>query len=639
MLQTPAKMLSKSRNNVRWAIVALCLSYLIFQLIYIPYAALSVDEFWFAHHIYEYTHKLPYRDFLPYKTVLGYYLFSIPFFFSHSILQPLYYIKTEIALINTLFLLGVSFWLLRFYHPKALLYTFLLILANHLFLIYSVDLRVDMLTSWLALISILLILSNRFALAGMLLALSFMISQKALWFFVATNLSLGCYWLLITRNRQLFRDSIIFNLSFLLPIMVYIAFWAHQSNLRLVLNSVFYEGYTQAKITYYSTIYYQCWNVILSNGPLLILLWPLTWLPLFVRMNKDKTDHLRRIFIAIYSSSIMFFILSYQQAFPYGMVYAVPVYFLIYPDFFSWLAHLFRQKTDLIYFNSRRLFWFLSLYTIGIISIVIVMQLPFAYFLVALIPVCLGILIMAPHLTHAGLDSIKISLIILFVCTGLLYPLFRFVLIAYMINGDYQKSMVTISNELLKEGSGGYFAGIPLIYNQDQAIRGLKNLISPASAYINKPSKELLPILIASLYLEPRNAEEILHDLTITPIKFYVNNYRIGLLPDSIHHYLQSEFTHYWGSIYIYAPSIAAKKQQFSLKFSGNYQVLAKPNTKIYLDNKKIIPNAVITLKEGMHQSNAAVVYRLKYVPQHMIDLDWHYANDRFYNLIKAIVT
>ncbi len=625
-------MLSKSHKNVSWAIIAICLSYLIFQLIYIPYAALSVDEFWFAHHIYEYTHKLPYRDFLPYKTVLGYYLFSIPYYFWHS----LYYLKDEIALINTFFLLGVSYWLMRFYHPKALLYTVLLILANHLFLVYSVDLRVDMLTSWLALISILLILSNRFALAGLALALSFLISQKALWFFLATNLSLACYWLLIARNRQFFRDSLIFNLSFLLPIAVYIAFWAHQSSLALVLNNVFYEGYTQAKITFYSTIYYQCWHVILSNGPLLILLWPLTWLPLFVRLKDDNADYLRRVFISIYSSTLLFFILSYQQAFPYGLVYTVPVCFLIYPDFISWLQQLFTQKRDLIYFNSRKVFWFLSLYTIGVISIVIIMQLPFAYFLLAVIPVCLGIFFMVPQLTNPGIDSIKVSLIILFACTGLLYPMFRFIFTAYLINGDYQKSMVTISNELLKEG-GGYFAGIPLIYNQDQTIRGLKNLISPATAYINNPSKELLPVLIASLYLEPRSADEIVHDLTVTPVKFYVNNYRVNLLPDSIHHYLQSEFAHYWGSVYIYAPRITKKK--FLLKFSGNYQVIAKQNSKIFLDKKKIIPNQVITLREGMHQSNAHGTYRLKYVPQHTIPLDWRYANDRWYNLIKAIVT
>ena len=624
-------------SGIFWAIVSVCLSYLIFQLIYIPYAALSVDEFWFAHHIYEYTHKLPYRDFLPYKTVLGYYLLSLPMFIWHTLLQPLYYIKDEIAMINTLFLAGISLWLTRFFNPKAVIYSVLFILTNHLFLIYSVDLRVDMLTSWLGLLSILLILANRPALAGTLLAISFMISQKAIWFWVATNFAFGCYWLFILRNSQVIRHTIIFNAVMMLSIAIYIGFWSAQSNLNTVLHSVFYEGYTQSKITWYSQIYYTCWQVILSNGPLLVMLWPLTWLTLWIRPPQDKIEYPRRFFIAIYAATMMLFIISYQQPFPYGMVYTIPIYFLIYPDFFAWLAVLFKQKPILKPIHSRILFWFISLYTISIISIMIFMALPFAYYLMALIPVCLGIFMLTPSNKTAA-DSLKIYLIITLIFTGMVYPMLRFGYTAYLIKNHYQKFMMIVANELLKEG-GGFFAGTPFLYHQDQAIRGLKNLINPAIEYLNHPAKKLLPIMISSLYLEPRSTQEVIHDLTITPVKFYVNNYRIYSLPSSIHRYLEAEFDHYWGSIYIYAPKISAKKQNFLLKFSGKYQVLAAQNAKIFIDNKKIMPNTVISLNQGAHSSSADYFYRLKYIPNHPIKLEKQYINDNWYYLVKAIVT
>ncbi len=628
----------KPSKNFFWAIAIICLSYLIFQIIYIPYAALSVDEFWFAHHIYEYTTKIPYSDFLPYKTVLGYYLLSIPMYFYHTLLQPIFYIKDEIAIINTMLLAGASIWLSRSYNSKAIIYTILFIITHHLFLVYSVDLRVDMLTSWFGLISVLLLLSNRSILAGIFLAISFMISQKALWFFIATDIALGSYWLLYSRKARGILQSILFNLAVCLPIMFYVFFWSIQSDLTTVLNSVFHEGYTQSQITFYSDIYYYCWHAILSNGPMLVLLWPLTWIMLFVHSTEENQINPRRFFIAIYSTVMMLFILTYQQAFPYGMVFTIPVYFLIYPDFFSWCYHLFQKKPTLSLTLQRHLFWLVSLYTAGIIGVMIIMALPLGYFLIALIPVCIGTYLILPTFEVSRTDILKLIILVIFICTGLLYPMIRFIRTSFLINGNYQQSMVLVSNELLKEG-GGYFAGTPLIYDQEQTIRGMKNLIGPQIEYLSSHSNQLLPVLISSLNLEPRTSEQVISDLTNSSVKLYVNNYRIKSLPEQIHRYLNTEFMHYWGSIYIYAPSIQAKKQTVVIKFSGNYQVITKPNSKIYFDNIRINPNAILFIKKGIHHSNSESHYRLRYLPKINIYMDPTYQKDYWYRMIKPVVT
>ncbi len=617
-----------------WAISLFCLSYLIFQVIYIPHLALSVDEFWFAHHIYEYTHKLPYRDFLPYKTVLGYYLFSFPLFFFHSLLEPLYYIKDEIALVNTLFLVGTSFWLTRFFNARAVFYTILLtLLGSHHLLIYSVDLRVDMLTAWLGCLSILLILSNRFALAGFILSASFLVSQKALWFFAATNFAFFGYWLVMSRHWQTIRHAIVFNAAFLFPLFIYILFWSMQSSLSVVLNNVFYEGFLQSKITWYSQVYFACWNAILSNGPLLAMLWPLTWVSLFIRTRHDELIYQRRFFITLYTTIMMLCIVSYQQAFPYGMVFIIPVYFLLYSDFFSWLMTISQQEFSLKFLNQRALFWFLTLYTFVLFSLIVYMMLPFYYYLMILMPICLGSILLFPQ----SKNILKAPILIIIICTGMIYPVLRLAYKAYLYDNTYQKAMLITSDKLLQEG-GGFFAGTPLFYNRDQAIPGLRNLIGPAVEYLSNPSPQLLPMMLSSLYLEPRTMNDVIHDLKVTPVKFYVNNYRVHGLPDPIRDYLRSEFDHYWGSIYIYAPKITAKKQTVFIKFSGSYKVIAKQNASIYLDNQKRVPGSVVSLTQGKHLSKTNYSYRLKYMPNDSVLLDPKYTEDDWYSLVREIV-
>lgn len=231
-----------------WAIFSLCALYCVFEFFYIPYPMTGVDEFWFAHHIYQYTQHLPYRDFPPYKTVLGYYVLMWPFYFVKGLFAPLYYIKYEITLINALFFFSIGYWAIRLFKPLAVLLTLTLIISNQLFLIYSAALRVDMLTAWICLLSILCLLNNRVLLAGFSIGLAFLISQKTLWYLVASNGALLWYGLLYLDYRQTRKALCLFNGAAALVIGVYIVFWAHIASWHSVLHSLFYEAYTQAKI-------------------------------------------------------------------------------------------------------------------------------------------------------------------------------------------------------------------------------------------------------------------------------------------------------------------------------------------------------------------------------------------------------
>jgi hypothetical protein len=616
------------------------LAYFIFQLMYIPYSKFSVDEFWFAHHIYQYTHNLPYRDFPPYKTVLGYYALTLPFFISHTVMTPLYLIKMEIALMNTALFVLTFGWLSRFFHPKAVLLTFILLMTNQLFLVYSVDLRVDMMASWCCLISILFVLEKRWLLAGASVGIGFLISQKALWYFVATDCALGVYWLFANRNFDTLKQAFLFNLATVSVIAVYIATWASVSDLHQVLYSVFYEAYLQSKIIWFAPHSGIFWQEMLTNGPILYFMWPLTWLTFFIgpqSREKRKSD----IFITTYTTTVMLFILTYKQSFPYNMVFSVPVLVLLYANFFAWLLQMLRRPKTFSPAGKTKLFWFLSLYVISLVSLIIIFDLPLAYFGITAIPVLFYYLITLKNRSLASNHDTKATLIACFLMTifitGIFSPLVRFAMISTILNGSYQKSMVMTASQLIGN-TDAYVAGTPLLYDRDQPIPGLRNLIGPAIEYLTTGDKKLEPILLDSLYLTATTPAKIIQAFEEHPVKLYVDSVRIVSLPPVLLSYLHSHYMHYWGSIFLYAPIVKIDEKQFALQFTGNYKVLTQTSGSIQIDGQSILPNQFVSLAKGTHEANTTLRFRLQLIPDTHMTLNPTFEANSWDNMSKFIV-
>lgn len=603
------------------SLIILCLGYLLFQIWYLPQQMLGPDEFWFAKHIYQYTKNIPYQDFLPYKTTLGYYLLTPSFWLSQDAFNTLIYTKLEIAMINTCMLAISAGWLRRYFQPSAVLITLALVLASQLFMLYSTELRVDMLSAWVAFMASMLLLSQRMLLAGIAIAVAFLISQKAVWYIMAANIGLCIEWWCYTRHTDFFKKILYFNLAILLCLSIYLSFWSLFANPTLILINMFYESYLQAKIIWYHKIYYSAWQEILANGPILFLLWPLCWVTL---LNKSK----QRIFILTYSSVALVFLISYQQPFPYNMVLAAPVFLLLYSDFLTWFFQTLAQPLA----SSRLLFWFYSSITLAIISIALMFGLPIAYYL--LIPL--------PGLIYWLTTSNKFKVSILMLTTlavifiGLIYPVLRLGVITYLVNGSYQKETILLAQQLLQKNEG-YFAGMPLLYYQEQAIPGLKNLIGPAIDYLYQAKPSLKPMLLASLDMEPTSPEKIIQAIQSKPLKLYIDNGRVESLPPVIKHYLNTEYQHFWGSIFLYAPTFSAQQTLISLKFSGSYQL--ESLQPISIDQKSWQPTMLLTLQKGQHFIKANTTYRLKYVPEHLLfKLNLFHQDNDWYTVFKPVL-
>lgn len=551
------------------------LAYFIIQCAYIRFAMFSLDDFWLAYHTKQYETALPYRDFSPYKSVLGYYVFLLPIHFFHGVLTPLFYTKVWIALINTFFMVGTSLWLKKFFTSKAILVSFLLIVTTPSFLLFSSEIRVDVLAYWFCLVSVLCLFDKHYLLAGVMIALAFLVCQKAIWYYIATNGGLLCCWIFQERSWKMLRQIALFNAATLVILSVYILFWSAYSSFEIVLNSLFYEPYLIRAVNWYTGLRKNFWFWIITDNAEVVLLSPVALFGILMFPIKNKP------FIFVYSLIVLVFIIECKQPFIYHPVAAFPVLFLLFSVFFSAIDRYCYEVTHANE-SSERLFN-------GVVALALLLTLS--------------------------------------------WPLMRFINLYGYYDGRFQRATVHLMSHLLKDG-GTYIAGIPLLMDIEQPVPGLVHLVAPSIDNLYKPIKELKPALsLSSMYLSPATVPDMIESIKKAPIKLYVDNNRLHETPPQLHHYLATQYQHYWGSIYLYAPQIPLGQHEFNIKFSGHYQV--KASSEVSIDDRTLQPNSIHYLSSQDHKSKAMKTYRLVLVPEGMTDLlDPRYQDNQWKSVV-----
>jgi len=204
-------------------------------------------------------------------------------------------------------------------------------------------------------------------------------------------------------------------------------------------------------------------------------------------------------------------------------------------------------------------------------------------------------------------------------------------------DGSYQKTMIQTANTLLAEKGVNYIAGIPFIYNKDQGVDGLQNLISPAIDYLYHPRDSLKPLMLDSLGLSTLEIEDIRYDFEAKPVKLIINNYRMMSLPPMLRNYIHANYQQFYGSIYLYAPEVLSSQISFHLKFGGRYRIKSDARHTILLDKKHFHNNEIIKLKKGDHLTKSKTNYRLILVPDNAVKLDPRYREDKWKKMIKSV--
>jgi hypothetical protein len=627
MLRLPFQSTPKNHTLGIWL---LCAIYLSIQIFYIHYSLLTTDDLWLAYHTFHYKNSIPYHDFAPYKTVLGYYILIIPMLIFKGLFQPLLYTKMWLALINIVFLAGAALSLKKIFPAKAVLVSLALIVFSQTFLNYSAEIRVDILSFWLCLISALFIFENKYLLAGISLGIGFAFCQKAIWYIIATDCALAMQWLCHVRTTKMLRDVTLFNVAAGLVIAGYIGFWSCLSSLSVVLHSIFYDAYIISTTTSYLNIRYDYWAFILTNNPLLFLLSPFILFSFFIVPQHDS-HKMKRTFIATYAAIILFFMISCTSPFSYYMLATMPAFFLLYAALFSWLFDLFQQPGNQIrWVGKEGIIGFVVLYLFILLTLKTIFFLPSAYLLTGMIPILVAASVMTKlELRQTGLNLILITT--LFV--GMVFPLTRFISLLPDLDGHYQRYLFNLTHQLLAENED-YVAGEPLFYNKTQPIPGLEHIILPSLEYLYQPTERLLRIMmLSSLYLSTATSDQIIESIKNADIKLYVNNNRFNFLPPKIKNYLATQYQHYWGSIYLYAPQISAGSQSVKIKFTGKYRVVS--HTSVTFNGHKLLPYSVVYLTKNNYHSDARHAYRLQLIPDNMPRLlDTRYQEDSWQSVI-----
>lgn len=194
------------------ALGLLCVSFFWLQVDYCLRLPLVMDELQGADAVYRLRDQIPYVDFTPYKSVLGYYL-QLPFMLLEDDLwSRMIAVKLGMAGLTALVLFACTCALMRVIRGEAVVLATALLLAMSTFLERAAELRVDMPTSLAGFASFVLLLNRRHAWAGLACGVSFLISQKGVFFLAAGMFALFGRGLVLARGQWRWRDALAFTL-------------------------------------------------------------------------------------------------------------------------------------------------------------------------------------------------------------------------------------------------------------------------------------------------------------------------------------------------------------------------------------------------------------------------------------------
>ena len=313
-------------------IAAACALYGGLALAYALRQPLVMDEFQGAAVVSWLRSQLPYHDFAPYKTVLGYYLQLLPLSLGGDLWSSLLSVKIFLVILNVAAMYGVARRLARHYRPAAVVLGTWLLAGMSTFLERSGELRVDMLTSLCGWFSLLALLERRAALAGLLAGTSFLVSQKGVYFGLAAGAALAWDLAVVRRDRAALRDALAFGAAALAPIAAYLAVWSALSSPDAVLRATFLAHRDIALEDLYEIrhFWFQTW----LRNPYFYAVAVLGLGIAYQRRSADDAGYRDRV-LWVYGAVLGALCLWHKQPWPYFFVLLIPTLYVLAVVFFD----------------------------------------------------------------------------------------------------------------------------------------------------------------------------------------------------------------------------------------------------------------------------------------------------------------
>ena len=321
--QTMAMRMEPRRFHV--LVGAVVLLYLLIETAYVLRLPLVMDEFQDAATVAAFEGGLPYRDFAPYKTVLGYYLHLPPYLIGSDTWSKLMAVKLATALLNAACLGVTALVLARWYAREAVWAGLILTVLMSTFLERSSEFRVDMLTSWAGLASLLLLLSGRSGWAGVAAGLSFLVSQKGIYYALAGGIALvGSRIFGHTRSEvSVWR----FSVAAIVTVAAYVAFWSLWADSGLVLRTMFWTPrWVAVQDIYDNRLYF--WMQTIARNP---VFWGFAALGLIRLFGPPLggPSRPREWTLVLYALTVAGLSAWHKQPWPYFFVLVIPTAFVL----------------------------------------------------------------------------------------------------------------------------------------------------------------------------------------------------------------------------------------------------------------------------------------------------------------------
>jgi hypothetical protein len=225
--------------------------------------------------------------------------------------------------------------------------------------------------------------------------------------------------------------------------------------------------------------------------------------------------------------------------------------------------------------DGNELDWLIFAYGGTVLMLSVGHRQPWPYFFVLLIPT----LWVAAARTIERMAPHGPAFWSLYLLAGVLFPLCTRVPVVLARDASYQRYNIELVARMLKRHDT-YLAGIEMVYTREQ---------SPSSlAWLDKPRLDALHKMPVT---------SLTADLELHPPKLVIGNYRIDSLPALVRRALRTDYDHFWGSVWLYAPIV--QSSQFAIAYSGDYSLVAEGPVQI--DHQLIQPGQFIHLGAGPH--------------------------------------
>jgi hypothetical protein len=554
----------RARTAWFWVAVAGCVgAYLAMQVIYIERVPLIMDEFDGAYDVFRLRNEIPYRDFSPYKTVLGYYVQLVPLLLGTSVWQGLINVKIAMALLNSVCIVAAVALLRRVVSRRAILLALPLWLSMSEWLERSSELRVDTMTGLAGLFSLIALLRTRPLLSGLLAGISFLVSQKGAYFEISAGAALCLSAVLESDRRAALVEIRRFALGSAIVLVPYFLIFTLLGSVERTTRVTFLSHTAIAFTTLYPRMY-RFWLLSIARNPgfygLIVAGLILFSRRVIVRrfgrgLGPGDAGDRARVDQLLCGYAITLYALGvwHRQPWPYFFVLIVPTGFVVVAVMFERVIEWGVKKAtvrNLENAASKSLFERISM-----------SKILFSLVLLSLVP-----------------QAIRAT-------------------IRLQEDSGYQRDMITLISKIVRQGQY-YLAGVDLLYDREQSSRALRRL--------SRVERKRLRTA------DDATVKSVLDELRTRPPIVLVNNFRFNSFPKTIKRFLKAQYEPYWGSIDIYSPTFERGEQVLSLAFTGRYRVVLRNGSSARIGDKIVRAGKQIDLTAGEQQITSKYAGRLQ---------------------------